>query len=89
MKNLPREVGAEGKIAEDKIRPIWQDDELYTIHADVDIAGMKASLQGTNTAANFGENYIYAEAVIQSLLYAREKYKGSGTPDFYCTPHLR
>ena len=83
-----REVGAEGKIAEDKIRPIWQDDELYTIHADVDIAGMKASLQGTNTAANFGENYVYAEAVIQSLLYAREKYKGSGTPDFYCTPHL-
>ena len=83
-----REVGADGKIAEDKIRPIWQDDELYTIHADVDINGMKASLQGTNTAANFGENYIYAEAVIQSLLYAREKYKGSGTPDFYCTPHL-
>lgn len=83
-----REVGADGKIAEDKIRPIWQDDELYTIHADVDIAGMKATLQGTNTAANFGENYIYAEAVIQSLLYAREKYKGSGTPDFYCTPHL-
>lgn len=83
-----RDVGADGKIAEDKIRPIWQDDELYTIHADVDIAGMKASLQGTNTAANFGENYIYAEAVIQSLLYAREKYKGSGTPDFYCTPHL-
>ena len=83
-----REVGSEGKIAEDKIRPIWQDDELYTIHADVDIDGMRASLQGTNTAANFGENYIYAEAVIQSLLYARENYKGSGTPDFYCTPHL-
>lgn len=83
-----REVGSEGKIAEDKIRPIWQDDELFTIHADVDIAGMRTSLQGTNTAANFGENYIYAEAVIQSLLYAREKYKGSGTPDFYCTPHL-
>lgn len=83
-----REVGADGKIAEDKIRPIWLDDELYTIHADIDIAGMKTTLQGTNTSANFGENYIYAEAVIQSLLYAREKYKGSGTPDFYCTPHL-
>lgn len=83
-----REVGAEGKIAEDKIRPIWLDDELYTIHADVDVAGMKKTLQGTNTAANFGDNYVYAEAVIQSLLYAREKYKGSGTPDFYCTPHL-
>lgn len=83
-----REVGDEGKIADDKIRPVWTDDELYTIHADVDISGMNATLQGTNTSANFGENYIYAEAVIQSLLYAREKYKGSGTPDFYCTPHL-
>nr|DAL46690.1 MAG TPA_asm: major capsid protein [Caudoviricetes sp.] len=83
-----RAVGADGKIAEDKIRPIWSDDELYTIHTDVDIAGMKATLQGTNTSANFGENYIYAEAVIQSLLYAREKYKGSGSPDFFCAPHL-
>ena len=83
-----REDGAEGKIYPDKIRPIWTDDELYTIHADVDIARMKRELQGTNTGANFGENYIYAEAVIQSLLYAREDYKGSGSPDFFCTPHL-
>ena len=83
-----RETGDAGKIGEDKIRPIWLDDDLYTIHTDVDIAGMKTTLQGTNTSANFGENYIYAEAVIQSLLYARENYKGSGTPDFYCTPHL-
>lgn len=83
-----REDGAEGKIYPDKIRPVWLDDELYTIHADVDIAAMKRELQGTNTGANFGENYIYAEAVIQRLLYAREKYKGSGSPDFYCTPHL-
>ncbi len=83
-----REDGADGKIYPDKIRPVWLDDELYTIHADVDIAAMRASLQGTNTGANFGENYIYAEAIIQTLLYAREKYKGSGTPDFYCTPHL-
>ena len=83
-----RDVGADGKIAEDKIRPIWLDDELYTIHTDVDINGMRTTLQGTNTSANFGENYIYAESVIQALLYAREKYKGSGTPDFYCTPHL-
>lgn len=83
-----REEGDEGKIYADKIRPVWLDDELYTIHATVDMAAMTKELQGTNTGANFGENYIYAEAVIQSLLYAREKYKGSGTPDFYCTPHL-
>lgn len=83
-----REEGDEGKIDPTKIRPVWLDDELYTIHADVDIAGMKKQLQGTNTSVNFGENYIYAEAIIQTLLYAREQYKGSGTPDFYCTPHL-
>ena len=83
-----REDGDEGKIYEDKIRPVWTDDELYTIHADVDIEGMRDALQGTNTGAYFGENYIYAESVIQALLYAREQYKGSGTPDFYCTPHL-
>lgn len=83
-----REDGDDGKISGDKIRPIWLDDELYTIHVDVDIDKMREELQGTNTTANFGENYIYAESVIQSLLYAREKYKGSGTPDFFCTPHL-
>ena len=83
-----REEGDELKIDESHIRPIWTDDDLYTIHYDVDIEGMKKSLQGTNTGANFGENYIYAEAIIQSALYAREDYKGSGSLDFYCTPHL-
>lgn len=83
-----REEGDELKIGEDHIRPIWTDDDLYTIHYDVDIEGMKKSLQGTNTGANFGENYIYAEAIIQAALYSREKYKGSGTLEFYCTPHL-
>lgn len=76
------------KIKEDHIRPIWKDDELYTIHADVDVKAMRQELQGTNTNANFGENYIYAEAIIQQSLYSREKFKGSGRPDFYCTPHL-
>lgn len=71
-----------------KIRPIWLDDELYCIHKTVDIKAMRTELTGTNSTANFGENYVYAEAVIQSLLYAREKWKGSGNPDFLCTPHL-
>lgn len=76
------------KIHENHIRSIWNDEELYCLHADVDIAKMKAELQGTNTSANFGDNYIYAEALIQSALYAREKYKGSGSLDLFCTPHL-
>jgi HK97 family phage prohead protease len=83
-----REEGDPDKIHETHIRSIWNDDELYTIHKDVDIAAAKAELQGTNTGANFGENYIYAEAIITAALYSREKYKGSGTPDLYCTPHL-
>ena len=76
------------KIHEAHIQSIWNDAELYTIHKDVDIAAARAELQGTNTGANFGENYIYAEAIITAALYSREKYKGSGTPDLYCTPHL-
>ena len=80
--------GAEGKIDETHIRPIWGDDEFFTMHVDVDIAGAKKELQGTNTGANFSENYIYAEAIIRAALYSREKYKGTGQPDFYCTPHL-
>lgn len=83
-----REDGDPDKIHEDHIRSIWNDEELYTIHTDVDIEAARAELQGTNTSANFGENYIYAEAIITAALYSREKYKGSGTPDLYCTPHL-
>ena len=83
-----REDGDPDKIHEDHSRSIWNDDELYTIHKDVDIAAARAELQGTNTNANFGENYIYAEAIITAALYARENYKGSGNMDFYCTPHL-
>lgn len=83
-----REEGDQYKIAEDKIRPIWTDDDLYTIHVDLDIAKAKKELQGTDTGVSFGENYIYAEALINTVLYARENFKGSGTPDFYLTPHM-
>lgn len=83
-----REVDDELKISEDHIRPIWTDDDLYTIHYDVDIKGAKSELQGTGTGTSFGENYIYAEAIINAALYAREDYKGSGSLEFYCTPHL-
>ena len=83
-----REEGDDHKVHEEHVRPIWKDDELFTIHVDVDIEGAREEIQGTNTEANFGENYIYAEAIITAALYAREGYKGSGKLDFYCTPHL-
>ena len=62
------------------------DDDLYTIHTDLDITTMKAELQGTNTGANFGDNFVYAEAMVQTLLYAREDYKGTGTQIY--TAHI-
>ena len=76
------------KISETHIRSVWNDDKEYTIRATVDVAAAKKELQGTNTGANFGENYIYAEAFLTAALYAREQYKGKGTPDLYCAPHL-
>ena len=76
------------KISEDHVRSIWNDDELYTIHVDVDINAAKTELQGSDTSKRFGDNYVYAEAIITAALYARERYKGSGSLDFFCTPHL-
>lgn len=76
------------KIHEAHVQPIWTDDELYTIHQDVDIEAAREELQGTSTGVHFGDNYVYAEAIITAALYSREKYKGSGGLEFFCTPHL-
>lgn len=83
-----RQASAEDKIFPEHIRPIWTDDDLYTLHRDVDIAAARASLQGTDTASYFGDNYVYAEAVIEQALYMREDFRGTGTPTFFMTPHL-
>lgn len=82
-----REDGDEAKISADHIRPIWLDDDLYTLHVDLDVDAVKNELQGTNTGANFGTNFVRAEALVNQLLYARENYKGSGTPDLFIHPH--
>ena len=76
------------RISDQNIRPIWTDEELYTIHESVDIAGMRAKLQGTDTAAHFGDEFVYAEAIVAALMKARIKYKGKGALDFYCDPAL-
>lgn len=83
-----RDEADEQKISEEHIRSIWNDDDLYTIHYDVDIEAARNEIQGSRTDMNFGENYIYAEAIITAALYSREKFKGTGTPDLFCTPHL-
>lgn len=82
-----RDPDDQHKISEDHVRSIWNDKEVYTIHKDVDLEAAKKELQGTSTGANFGDKYVYSEAVIEAALYAREGYKGTGIPDYYCTPH--
>ena len=84
-----RDDDAADKIFPSHIRPIWTDDELYVKHVSINLDEAKKSLQGTNTPLNFGTNYIYAEAIIEALLHARESdFRGTGTPDFYCTPAM-
>lgn len=83
-----RDEGDEDKISEDHIRPIWLDDDLYTLHVDLNKDKTKSEIQGTNSSANFGENFIMAETMVNTILYAREKFKGSGTPDLFITPHM-
>lgn len=75
------------KIHEENIRPIWTDADFYTIKAVVDVDAMATTLQGTNTSANFGEEYIFTEAFIANSLYAREKYKGKARPALFLEPH--
>lgn len=76
------------KIFPDKIRPIWTDDELYTIHKDIDFAAMAQELQGTNTEQNFGESFIYAEAMVTALRKARKDFRGTGKPDLFITTDM-
>ena len=83
-----REDSDPEKIFPDKIRPIWKDDELYTIHTDLDFAAMAKELQGTNAEQNFGENFIYAEAMVNTLRNARKDYRGTGKPDMFITTDM-
>ena len=76
------------KISDQSIRPIWTDEDVYAIHEVVDFADMKTKLQGTNTAANFGDEFVKSEAIIAALMNGRLQYKGKGAADFYCAPQL-
>ena len=83
-----RDVADEDKIFPEHIRPIWTDDELYTRHIELDMEAARAELQGNDTSDYFGENYIYAEAMINTMLYGREDHLGTGTPDLFITQHM-
>lgn len=80
-----REDGDPDKIDPSHIRPIWTDDDLYTIHYDM--TDEKTGIQGSNTTGYFGSNYVEAEAMVNACLYSRENFKGTGQPDMFIHPH--
>lgn len=63
---------SDDKINETNIRPIWKDDDLYTIKVPVVVA------------ANATEDDI-AKAFSRAAVKARKDYKGSGNPTMFTT----
>lgn len=76
-----RDVASTDKIPEDKIRPIWTDNDIFTIHKVLTLGNSN----GTATAANFGDGYRYAQATEEAILDAKIDYRGSGAMDMFCT----
>jgi len=67
-----RLASSEDKIKEENIRPIWKDDELYSVKVKV-------------TYAAGADDNAKAQANIKALIKNRKLYKGSGNPKFYTT----
>jgi len=63
---------SDDKINEQNIRPIWKDDDLYTIKAPVTVAA--------NATADEA-----VKAFIRAAIKSRKNYKGSGEPTLYTT----
>lgn len=70
------------KIEPTHIRPIWGDDDLYTIYQD--LTPFMTEING-DYSDNFGDNYKYSEAMVAAILDAKIDFKGTGTPDMFCT----
>ena len=67
-----RSPSSDDKINEMNIRPIWTDDDLYTIKAAVAPAS-NATAEDT------------AKLMVKQIVKARKDYKGSGNPTFFTT----
>lgn len=70
-----RLASSDDKINEQNIRPIWKDEELYTITKTI-------------TVQNSATDDDKAKAFIKEAIKARKDYKGSGTPDLFTTEDM-
>lgn len=63
---------SDDKIAEDHVRPVWTDSDLFTIKVPV-------------TVAQNASDSDRAKATIRAIIKSRKNYRGSGDPTFYTT----
>ena len=70
-----RLASSDDKISEQNIRPIYKDDDLFTIKVQVDIS----------SSATDDDK---ASAFIRSAIKTRKDYKGSGNPTLYITEDM-
>ena len=75
-----RDDASADKINPEHIRPIWTDNDIFTIHKTLDLTGVNGDFSG-----NFGDSYKYAQATEAAILDAKIDFKGTGTSDMYCT----
>ena len=69
-----REAADDDHISHDHIRPIWQDDKIYTTNVSIAIPASEKD----------DENKFYTK-LIKAIIKARKNYRGSGNPVFYTT----
>ena len=84
-----RADGVKGKIYPTHIRPIWTDDELYSMHYDIDIEAARETLQGEETGGYFGEEFLYSEALIKTVLDASIDRLSNATPSMWISPWMK
>ena len=67
-----RLASSDDKINEQNIRPIWKDEDLYTVKAPI-------------TVASNASDSDKAKEFIKAMIKSRKNYKGSGTPTLFTT----
>lgn len=70
-----RSTSSNDKINEQNIRPIWKDDDIFTVKAGIEI----------NKAASDDEK---AKAFIRTCIKSRKHYKGSGNPVMFMSEDM-
>lgn len=70
-----RSASSNDKINEQNVRPIWTDDDIFTVKAEVAVTGDSTDDQK-------------AKGFIKACIKSRKNYKGSGNPVMYITEDM-